>query len=118
MAAPEAKAPADALLDLASPEKGMVPKLGILGIDVSEKLAGIIPPLLIGTGVVVAARTLDASSVETGLQAGDVIHAVNRAPVESLEALRRALRAIAPGQPVALQVEHQGKLAFVAFDME
>jgi len=116
--APEAKAPADQLVDLANPEKGLVAKLGVVGVDVSDRLAGIIPPLLVGSGVVVAARTLDATSVETGLQAGDVIHAVNRSQVDSVEALRRALRPIGPGEPVVLQVERQGKLAFVWFDME
>jgi serine protease Do len=95
-----------------------VRKLGIICIDVSDKLVGIIPPLLVGSGVVVAARTLDATSVETGLQAGDVIHAVNRSQIDSVEALRQALQGLRPGEPVVLQVERQGKLTFVPFDME
>jgi len=116
--APEARQPADQLVDLASPEQGLVRKLGLVGVDVSERLAGIIPPLQIGTGVVVAARTLDGTSVESGLQVGDVIHSVNRREVVSVEALRAALEGLPPGAPVALQIERQGKLAFLAFEME
>jgi serine protease Do len=116
--APEAKQPADALVELANPEKGMVRRLGIVGVDVTAKLAGIIPPLLIGKGVVVAARTLDGTSADSGLQAGDVIHAVNKVEVESVEGLRKALRALEPGAPVALQIERGGKLAWLAFEME
>jgi serine protease Do len=68
--------------------------------------------------VVVAARTLDGTSIETGLQAGDVIHAVNRTEVYTVDALRRALAELAPGTAAVLQIEHQGKLAYLAFDME
>ena len=116
--APEARQPTDQLVDLASPEQGLVRKLGVVGVEVGERLAGIIPPLQLGTGVVVAARTLDGTSVESGLQVGDVIHAVNRREVATVEALRRAVEGVPPGAPVALQIERQGKLAYLAFDME
>jgi serine protease Do len=116
--APEAKQPADQLADLANPDKGLVARLGILGVDVSEKLRGILPPLRIPGGVVVAARTLEGTSNNVGLQPGDVIHAVNRKPVESLEGLRQTIQAIRPGEPVALQVERQGRLTFLAFEID
>jgi serine protease Do len=112
------KAHPPSLADLASPETSLVRRLGILGVDVSEKLAGVIPGLLQGTGVVVAARTLDATRVESGLQPGDVIHAVNRTPIESVEALRGVLRTIKAGDPVAIQIERQGAFAYLAFEME
>jgi serine protease Do len=106
------------LEELASPETSLVRRLGILGVDVSEKLAGLIPGLRVGTGVVVAARTLDATRVESGLQAGDVIHALNGAAIESVDGLRLVLRAIKDGDPVAIQIERQGKLAYLSFEME
>jgi serine protease Do len=118
ISAPEATRPTDQLMDVADPAKDLVRKLGIVGVDVSAKLRGIISPLRIGKGVVVAARTLDATSVESGLQAGDVIHAVNRSEVDSVETLRILISAIKPGDPVAIQIERQGKLAYLAFDME
>jgi serine protease Do len=116
--APEARQPADELVELANPEKGMVRRLGIVALDVSPKLAGIIPPLLVARGVVVAARTLDSTSAESGLQSGDVIHALNRTEVDSVEGLRKALRGVEPGAPVALQIERAGKLAWLAIELD
>jgi serine protease Do len=109
--------PAD-LAELASPETSLVRRLGILGVDVTEKLHGAIPGLRVGTGVVVAARTLDATRVDSGLQPGDVIHSVNRTIIESVEGLRQVLRGIRAGDAVAIQIEREGKLAYLAFEME
>jgi len=106
------------LAELAVPETSLVRRLGILGVDVSEKLHGVIPGLRVGTGGVVAARTLDATNADSGLQPGDVIHAVNRTVIESVVALRQVLRGIKAGDPVALQIERDGKLAYLSFEME
>jgi len=116
--APEAKQPTDQLADLANPDKGLVPRIGILGVDVTDKLRGILPPLRIPGGVVVAARTLEGTSTSAGLQPGDVIHAVNQTPVESLDALRQLIQAFKPGDSVVLQVERQGRLTYLPFEID
>ncbi len=116
--APEAKQPTDLLADLANPDKGLVPRLGILGVEVSDKLRGILPPLRIGYGVVVAARTVEGGASGIALQPGDVIHSLNRTPVESVEGLRQAVLAVKTGTPVVLQIERQGRLNYLAFEME
>ncbi|HET8734331.1 MAG TPA: PDZ domain-containing protein, partial [Anaeromyxobacteraceae bacterium] len=90
----------------------------ILGVEVSERLRGILPPLRIGYGVVVAARTVDGVATAVGLQPGDVIHGLNRAPVETVDGLRQAIQALHGGDPVVLQVERQGRLTYLAFEME
>jgi S1-C subfamily serine protease len=38
--------------------------------------------------------------------------------MKSVEQLRSALHQLKPGDPVVLQIERQGKLQYVAFDME
>ena len=116
--APEIARPPEQLIDLASPATSLVRRLGILGVDVSAKLHGIIPPLRVGTGVVVAARTLDTTRGDSGLQPGDVIHAVNRTDIDSLETLRRVVGALKAGDPVAIQVERQGKFVYASFELE
>lgn len=113
----EARHGPDELADLAQPDQNLVRKLGILGLTVDARLKGLVH-LREGTGVIVAARTLDATSVETGLQVGDVIHAVNRHRVDSLEALRAAIDAAKAGEPMVLQIERQGHLAYRSFEME
>jgi serine protease Do len=106
------------LADFVDATRGLIRELGILGVDVGPRLRGVIPPLLIVGGVVVAARTLDATSPGSGLQRGDVIHAVNRKEIDSVETLRHTLRDVEPGTPVVIQIERNGTLAYLSFDME
>ena len=116
--APEAPAPTDRLADLASPDKGLLSRLGVIGVEVDEKLQAILPPLRIPSGVVVAARTLGPAGATLALQPGDVIHGVNRTPITSLDDLRRTLHAFQPGDAVVLHVERQGRLNYLAFEIE
>src|SRR4029077_206872 len=69
--------PIDALVDVADPEKSAVPKLGIIGVDVDDSNAALLPELRIPSGVFVAARSEVSSGNEIPLVAGDVIHALN-----------------------------------------
>ncbi len=108
----------DQLADLVSPEKNLVPKLGIVGVSIDGKIAQMLEGLRIGGGVVVAAMTESAAAQETGLATGDVIHSVNGTPIQNIEALRNALDKIKSGSAVALQVERDGQLQFVTFEME
>jgi len=113
----EARRPVEDLIDLATPDKHLVRRLGILGLTVDEKLAGLVQ-LREASGVIVAARTLDGTSIESGLQVGDVIHSVNETAVQSLERLRELVRAARPTDAMVLQVERQGSFHYLAFEME
>jgi serine protease Do len=106
---------ADALLDPGDPRKNLVRALGVLAVTVTPELQARAGSLRIGSGVAVLARTTDTPAVD--LAAGDVVHAVNGAPVESVEALRDALASFKRGESVALQVERRGGLEYVAFEM-
>jgi S1-C subfamily serine protease len=77
-----------------------------------------IPDLRIPTGVVVVARTAQFIGPETGLKSGDVIHSVNTASIDSLDALRAAMRGLSRNSAVVLQVERDGGLRWLAFEME
>ena len=71
-----------------------------------------------GSGVIVAARTNFAATVDSGLQTGDVIHALNGTPIISMDALNTGIKALKTGDSVVLQVERDGKLQFLSFEME
>ncbi len=114
----EMKDPMDALPDLANPRDNLVSRLGILVLDLTDELRSLVGPLRSPSGVVVVARVANFLSSSTGLQAGDVIHTVNQTPIDSLSALRAALRQIKPHDPVVLQVERGGGLQWLAFDLE
>jgi serine protease Do len=114
----EQKEKVDRLADLVDPAKSLIAKLGIFGVQVDAKLGDDVEDLRIPSGIVVAALSADLSGIETDLQAGDVIHAVNGSPVVTLDGLRAALNAIPPGGAGVLQVERDEKLTYVTFEME
>jgi len=108
----------DQLADMVNPEKNLIPKLGIVGISLDEKVARMFENLRINTGVVVGALTQSIAAQETGLTTGDIIHSVNGVPIGSVEALRNALDKVSLGSTAALQVEREGQLQFVTFEIE
>ncbi|HVN76013.1 MAG TPA: trypsin-like peptidase domain-containing protein [Thermoanaerobaculaceae bacterium] len=105
-------------VDLVRPDKNLVPELDILGLDVDANLAEMLHPLRKDSGVLVAAMSADASPPATRFQPGDVIHAVNWTPVHSLAELRKAVHGLKDGDPVVVQIERQGLLKYVAFEID
>ncbi|HBY61680.1 MAG TPA: peptidase S1, partial [Solibacterales bacterium] len=78
----------DRILALVSGDRNLVSKLGILAVDVDEKVTPLLPPLRRLSGVVVAGVVADFSSQEDHFEAGDVIYEVNNQRVASTAALR------------------------------
>ena len=76
------------------------------------------PPLRIPSGVLVTATVANRLAVDSGLQEGDVIHAMNRTAIRSVDELRNAFNRLKPGDPAALLVERNGKLTYITFEME
>jgi S1-C subfamily serine protease len=114
----EAPHKVDRLLDLANPERYLVEKLGILGIDVNKSDVDLLPELREASGVIVVARAAALGNSETSLATGDVIHAVNGVTVISLEFLRSELERIKADHPVALQIEREGRLMYLSFQLD
>ena len=108
----------DKMVDLVDAEKNMIPKLGILGLQINEKISQMMPGIRMASGVVVAALTASGASQQIGLRPGDIIHSFNRLPILTVEALRSALEGLNPGSPVVLQVERDGELQYVTFELE
>ena len=65
----------------------------------------------------VAAVSEDASTPDRFLP-GDIIHAVNRSFVLRLADLRDAVAGLKGGDPVVVQIERQGQLMFIAFEVD
>jgi serine protease Do len=100
------------------PDRNLVPQLGILGIDLDRDMTAFFSGLRRASGVIVAARAAEATSLEgEGLNPGDVIYFVNRLNVSSLSELKAAIARYRPGDPVVLQVEREGKLRYVTLEM-
>ena len=108
----------DELLDSVNPENSLVPRLGVLAIDLSSDLRTRLGSLRIPSGVIVVGRAADLIMPDTGLQAGDIIHQLNMTPIDSVDTLRAAVGALKTGDAVVLQVERDGGLMYVSFELE
>ncbi len=109
----------DRLMDVIDPDGNAIPALGILGIDLSEKTAPMIPSLRRPSGVIVLARTsLAADGIDVGLTAGDVIYSINGAPVTSIEQTRAVLAALKRPGPVVVQIQRNDQLRFLTAELD
>jgi serine protease Do len=106
-------------VDLVKPEQNRVPKLGIVGIPITQEIAKLLPETRKPYGVIVAARTGDAEYAgQGGLKLGDVIYTVNTTPVSTLDALRNAVDSLKTADPLVLQIERDNKLMYLTLSEE
>jgi len=104
--------------DMVDPTKNLVPKLGILGIDIDQKVADMVPELRKKYGVVVAARAGESPYSGDALELGDVIYAVNTEPVTTVDALRKVLDMVKDTDPLVLQIQRESKLRYLTLTIE
>ena len=106
------------LADIVSP-RNTIRELGVLGIDLTPRVAEMLPELRHTTGIVVALVSPETPYSQQGrLQPGDVIYTFNGTPVDGVAKLRTALGAIEANAPFVLQVEREGTLIYLAFRLE
>jgi serine protease Do len=107
----------DQVAALADPEKNIVRELGILAVEIDKKIAGMTPELRDPFGIIVVARAAGANA-EVPLNTGDVIRTLNGQPMTTLDRLRNTLKGLPAGAPVALQIQRDQKLMFLAFTLQ
>jgi serine protease Do len=112
----EKRDPVDLLMDAS--EKSLVPGLGVFAIDLNDQLRPKLGNLRLPSGVIVVGRAVDLIVSDSGLQSGDIIHNLNAMPIDSVDSLRTVVKELKPGTAVVLQVEREGKLLWLAFEME
>ncbi len=103
------------LRTLVTPEQNLIPRLGVLGLDLTPELAQMIPGVRAPRGVAIAAVAGDAVA---GLEPGDVVYGLNGAPVAGLAELRTSLAALSAGQVAVLHAGRQGQLRFLTVTIE
>jgi serine protease Do len=100
-------------------QQSAVRSLGILALDLTPRISRLLPNLRRDKGVVVATISSAVPYSQQGrLQPGDVIHAINGKPVDTIADLNRAASSLKPGTAAVLHVERGGTLMFLAFRME
>jgi len=108
----------DLLMDATDPQNSLVPRLGVLALDITDQLHAAIGTTRLPGGVVVVGRAADLTVSDSGLETGDIIHSLNTRKIDSVETLRSAVREIKSGAAVVLQIERDGGLQYLAFEME
>ncbi len=108
----------DALADSVKPENNLIPRLGILCIEVDARINKLVPDLRQPDGIIVAAKSPAGQGRYIDLEAGDVIHAMNDDPVGSLESFRENITRMKAGNPVVLSIERNGSYRYIAFEIE
>ena len=93
-----------------------VPTLGITALDLSPRVARMLPSVRRNRGAVVATVSATAPFSQQGrLEPGDVIYTFNGKPVGSVAELNAVAEAIKPGTPSVLQIEREGTLLYLSF---
>jgi serine protease Do len=107
------------MADTMDPEKSLISRLGIFGVEITDEIANELgDDLRRPSGIVVVAKAADLLGAENDLEVGDVIHALNGKHIETIDALRGALNALHPGDPVVLQIERDSHFMYLAFELD
>jgi serine protease Do len=107
------------LTDAIDPRQNLIPRLGILAVDLSRQIVESLPAIRVRAGVVVASSVAGAIDArEGGLAVGDIIYAINRKPVSSIAELRAGIDVFKAGDSVVLHLQRRGELMFLAFTID
>ncbi len=99
--------------------RNLVTRLGILGVTLDTRIAAMLPGIRTRTGVVITSTVPGAiDSRDGGLAAGDIVYAVNRKAVSSVDELRAMVDSFKSGDAVVLHLERNGELTYLAFTLE
>jgi len=98
-------------------QRDLIPQLGAFVVDMDQDLARELDQSRGKRGVLIAAVLGEAPALGEDLQAGDIIYRMNRQPVTNSTRLRELFRTMKPGDPIALQLEREGRLRFVASEI-
>ena len=105
--------------DLVAGPDNLVNRLGVVALNITGELKELLgSDLRIPSGVLVAAKTPTSTLLGEGPQPGDVIHAVNGAPIKDLAELKQHLRQIKASNPIVLQIERSGLLSYLVLESE
>jgi serine protease Do len=108
----------DDLSDVADLQRTFIAELNMFVSDLDDKMKSLLHGDHDESGVVVIAPAAGPSSVDTGVQSGDTIRAINGTPLQSASQLQATVRRLKSGDAVVLQVERGGKLQYLAFEID
>lgn len=103
-------------MDMVTENSNLVPRLGILAIDISDPVLKMLDELRKPASVLVAARVAGLPGSSEGLVPGDLIISLNGKDVPNVESLRGLLGKIQAGSPIVLQIQREDQLRFIVLE--
>jgi serine protease Do len=104
--------------ELVSTKANLVSRLGILALDLNEKLLDLMPDLRKPAGVIVAAGIAGTPDLGSGsLAPGDLLISLNGKPIANIESLRAILADIKSGSPAVLQIQRDDQLKYIVLEL-
>jgi serine protease Do len=108
----------DGLSDGPDVQKNLIWELSVFVTDLDDQVKSLLHRDPSDSGIVVLAQSGGPNTVDTGLQPGDIIRAIAHTQLRSASQLQEMLGTLKSGDPVALQIERDGKLQYLSFEME
>jgi serine protease Do len=105
--------------EMISNERNLVPRLGILALDLDNDARRLLPmePRM-QSGVIVAALAVDTSLLGEQFEPGDIVYAMNGQPLKGLKDLKEKVKAMTYGQVAVFQLERGGQLRYLMLEVE
>ena len=114
----ERESDAGRLAELVTPDNA-IKALGVVGLDLSSRIAALLPPLRRTSAVIVAAVSAETPFSQQGrLQPGDAIYALNGRAIGGIADLKTVVSTLKPGSAAVLQIERESRLMYLAFRVE
>lgn len=104
--------------DLPDLQKSLIRRLNIFVTDLNGSISRSLHDIRTESGIVVVAQAAGTNSVHTRLEAGDIVREIDHTPVQSSSQFQALIRNFKSGDPVVLQVERDGRLQYLAFEMD
>ena len=104
-------------MNMVDVEKNLVPELGILALELNEELSSLLPSVRSKNGVLVGALVGEVNSWEGDLRTGDIIVAVNKAPIYDFKSLIDFTSSLESGHICAVHIEREGRFRYVTLEI-
>jgi serine protease Do len=101
--------------ELATNESNRIPEIGVLAVPLDDGVREFLPRLRRRTGLLIVAQS-GPPGLDDDLQPGDVVHRIGSREVTTLEEARNALKSVPAGSLVALHVERDQTLRYLAVE--
>jgi S1-C subfamily serine protease len=108
----------DDLADIPGLQKTLVRKLNVLVAHLDGNIRPLLEDSRSESGVAVVAQLSGSNAMDSGLETGDIIRAVDRTALPTTSQFETLVHNLRPGNPIVLQVERKSKFQYLALEME